>query len=141
MYRPKIWKEREREQERHVKKLNWYKKGNMKSVMFIPYTPDSTLPIFERAGISWKCQLQKSEPFVGKNCGRNNCFPCISGGKGSCRSVGINYSIYCCECEQEDGEIIIIIKFTYWRQWFSLGCSHCLLYQVCSTVVAGTPSY
>ena len=119
LYRPKTWKEREREQERHAKKLNWYKKGNMKSVMFIPYTPDSTLrklyteevrrsqlpiKIVERAGISLKRQLQKSDPFVGKNCGRNNCFPCTSGGKGSCRSVGINYSIYCCECEQEDGE-------------------------------------
>ena len=123
LYRPKTWKEREREQERHAKKLNSYKKGNMKSVMFIPYTPDSTLQklyteevrrsqlpikIVERAGISLKRQLQKSDPFVRKNCGRNNCFPCTSGGKGSCRLVGINYGIHCCECEQEDGEKVYL---------------------------------
>ena len=59
--------------------------------------------------------LQKSDTFVCKNCGRNNCFPCTSGGKGSCQSVAINYSIYCCECEQED--VWKSIPLTIGKNW------------------------
>ena len=115
LYRPKTWKAIEREQERKIKKLDWYKKGGNKSVMFVPYTPGSILQklytdevrkselpikIVERAGISLKQILQKSDPFASKNCGRFDCFVCSSEGKGSCRSVGINYNIYCCDCEE-----------------------------------------
>ena len=35
-----------------------------------------------------------------------DCFPCTSAGKGSCRSVGVNYNIVCEECEYGDGEQI-----------------------------------
>jgi len=43
LYRHKTWNTREREKERKAKKINWYKKGGNKSVMFTPYTPDSIL--------------------------------------------------------------------------------------------------
>ena len=43
LYRHKTWNYRAREQERKTKKLNWYKRGGNKSVMFIPYTPGSEL--------------------------------------------------------------------------------------------------
>ena len=46
LYRPKTWKEREREQERHAKKLNWYKKGNMKSSML--HTKLNTTEVIHR---------------------------------------------------------------------------------------------
>ena len=119
LYRHKTWNTREREQERKSKKLNWYKKGGNKSVMFIPYTPDSILQklytkevkraelpikIVEKAGVSLKRTLQKSDPFATKNCGRFDCLPCSSEGKGSCRSVGVNYDIFCCECEEKVDE-------------------------------------
>ena len=93
----------------------------MKSVVFVPFTPQSQLKklykaeiekaglpiaIVERAGISLKRQLQKSDPFKSKNCNRMDCFPCTSGGKGSCKSVGVNYNIVCEECENGDGEQI-----------------------------------
>ena len=39
-----------------------------------------------------------------ENCGRFDCLPCTSEGLGSCRSVGVNYDIYCCECEEIDDE-------------------------------------
>ena len=91
--RHKTWNTHEREKERTAKKLNWYKKGGNKSVMFIPYTPDSTLQkmyteevkraglpikIVEKAGVSLKRILQKSDPFATKNCGRFDCLPCSS---------------------------------------------------------------
>ena len=38
------------------------------------------------------------------NCGRFDCLPCTSEGSGSCRSVGVNYDIYCCDCEEIDDE-------------------------------------
>ena len=104
-----------------MKKINWYKKGGMKSVVFVPFTPQSQLKklykaeiekaglpiaIVERAGISLKRQLQKSDPFKSKNCDRRDCFPSTSGGKGSCKSVGVNYNIVCEEFENGDGEQI-----------------------------------
>ena len=121
LYRHKTWNTLAREQERKTKKQNWYKRGGNKSVMFIPYTPNSELKnlynqeikraelpikIVEKAGVSLKRILQKSDPFKSKNCGRFDCLPCTSQGSGSCRSIGVNYDIYCCECEDKDDEKI-----------------------------------
>jgi hypothetical protein len=58
----------------------------------------------EKAGVSLKRILQKSDPFGSTNCGRFDCLPCTSEGSGSCRSVGVNYDINCCDCEEIDDE-------------------------------------
>ena len=43
MYRPKMWKRKERQKAKNARKKNWYKKGGYKSVIFVPSTPDSVL--------------------------------------------------------------------------------------------------
>ena len=117
LYRPTTWRTLEREKERREKKNNWYKKGGYESVMFVPATPGSILKkryeievaksglkirIVEKAGTSLKQQLQRSDPFKPLRCDRENCFVCTSGGKGSCKTMGVNYQISCEECEEMD---------------------------------------
>ena len=119
LYRPKTWKTLEREKERKEKKNNWYKKGGYDSVMFVPATPGSVLMkkyrneveksglkirIVEKAGMSLKQQLQRSDPFKPLRCGREDCFVCTSGGKGSCKSMEVNYLISCEDCEEMESE-------------------------------------
>ena len=119
LYRPKTWKTLEREKERKEKKNNWYKKGGYDSVMFVPATPGSVLMkkyrneveksglkirIVEKAGMSLKQQLQRSDPFKPLRCGREDCFVCTSGGKGSCKAMEVNYLISCEDCEEMESE-------------------------------------
>ena len=119
LYRPKTWKKKEREEARKQKRLNWYKKGGSKSVIFVPYTLNSELQklyteevkrsqlpirVVEKAGTALKRKLQRSDPFATKNCMRQECFICSSGGTGSCQVRGINYSIFCCKCEENIDE-------------------------------------
>ena len=52
------------------------------------------MKVVERAGKSIKSQLQSSYPFKEKKC-VNNCFVCLSNGKGNCRKSNVNYEIVC----------------------------------------------
>ena len=49
------------------------------------------------------------DPFRPATCGRNDCFVCITGGKGSCQSESVNYDIDCkdCACPCYRGETAI----------------------------------
>ena len=47
----------------------------------------------ERAGDSVK-QVAKAEPLRSKGCGREECFPCSTGG-GMCEKNGAGYKIVC----------------------------------------------
>ena len=117
LYRPKSWNSQEREKQRKAKKLDWYKKGGKESLMIIPKTPGSRLlrmyqeevkksglPIYitERAGIQLKRHLQRSNPFQPERCSRSDCLICGSGGKGPCRTNGVNYTITCKDCEEDN---------------------------------------
>ena len=108
-YRPKEWRMREREDERNEKK-SWYKNCGFDSILFVPSTPEGKLKnlyqgqivksglrikVVETTGMTLKRQLQTSNPFKKKQCGREQCFVCTSGGKGDCRSEGITYEIRC----------------------------------------------
>ena len=122
LYRTKMWKQKERQKEKRKKKSNWYKRnkgGNKKnendrkeykSVLFVQPTRDSVLKrkyeeviakskcsvkVVERAGRSVRQKLQKSYPFRKDKCAVNDCFVCLSGGKGNCLRDNINYEIEC----------------------------------------------
>ena len=43
LHRPKEWRREEREQERVMKRNNWYKKGGNEAVIFVQATPKSQL--------------------------------------------------------------------------------------------------
>ena len=53
----------------------------------------------ERAGHTVKSFLQRSNPFQTPTCGKKeDCFVCSTGGKGSCRAMGVTYDIVCVPC-------------------------------------------
>ena len=138
LYRPRTWKLQEREKERKEKKLNWFKRGGDEALMIIPQTPNSLLlrmyqeeikrsglkiHVTEKGGIQLKHQLQRSNPFQRKKCERTNCLLCTSNGKGSCRSRGVNYTITCTDCEQQQGLESIYIGETS-RTPYTRGVEH-----------------
>lgn len=113
LYRPKEWKREEREQLKRQKRKDWYKKGGYRSVIFVPATPNSELrkmleedvqssgikiKIVETAGTNMKRMLQRSDPFKSRNCLKEECIVCQSGGKGRCRASNVTYRIECQEC-------------------------------------------
>lgn len=114
LYRPKGWMEKEREEAKRLKKNNWYKSSNYKSVIFVPATPSSMLKkrlqrdvnesglkikIVEKSGTSIKRILQRSDPFKEKKCSKDDCLVCSTGGSGPCSTTNVNYRIKCNECD------------------------------------------
>ena len=65
LYRPKTWRRVERQNERRMKKTNWFKnKGDM-SVVFVPATPGSELKrryetAIQQCRVGIKSMVQKS---------------------------------------------------------------------------------
>ena len=116
--RPKEWRRVEREKEKLEKKQLWFKSGGFDSVLFVPATPDSKLKnlyqreimksgfrvkVVEKVSSSLKSQLQTSNPFKPRRCGRGDCFVCTSEGTGNCNPEGITYKIECLgDCEEKD---------------------------------------
>ena len=119
LYRTKLWKKKERAKGKRMKKSNWYKKKESKkrnkndvykSLIFVQPTKGSVLKkkyeevigkskcevrVVERAGRNISQKLQKSYPFNKDKCNSQECFVCVSGGKGNCRKENINYEIEC----------------------------------------------
>ena len=118
LYRTKEWRKKERTKEKRKKKNMWYKRNKgkqqreneYKSVLFVQPTRKSALKrkyeeiikksecsirVVERAGKSICQKLQKSYPFTREKCDNNDCFVCISDGKGNCKRENVNYEIEC----------------------------------------------
>ena len=123
LYRPRSWNESERREEKSKKKNEWFQKDGEVTVLFVPPTPNSMLTkalrvvatkseikmrIAERSGTSLKRKLQRSNPFKPKNCDRDDCFICQTGGKGNCDAEGVTYNIECewCGVAVIEGEYI-----------------------------------
>ena len=58
--------------------------------------------VVEMAGQLVKAFLQRSNPFRTQFCDKEDCFVCISGGKGNCRASGVTYEISCMQCKTID---------------------------------------
>ena len=114
LHRPKHWKREEREKDKEKKKKNWFRRGGYDTVIFIQATPESKLRkmlqkdiddsdfnirVVEMAGKSVKRHLQKSDPFQGGGCERDDCPVCASQGKGRCNRNGVLYTATCQSCE------------------------------------------
>lgn len=118
IHRPKEWKRQERNDEKKLKKKNWYKRGGAESVMFVPCTPNEELKkmyekeinnsgfkikVIERSGKKIKDVLHRKDPFKNTKCNRLDCFVCNSNGKGMCNKENIKYKITCTEnCGKKD---------------------------------------
>ena len=116
IHRPKEWRRVEREKEKLEKKRSWYRNGGFDSVLFVPSTPKGRLrkayqteilqsglriKVVEKSGATLKSRLQVSNPFKSRQCNRNDCYVCTSGGTGDCGSEGVTYEI---KCESDCGD-------------------------------------
>ena len=102
------------------KSLTWHKKGGYDAPIFIPCTPGSELAkrikqleensgkqgkrsfrvrVVESSGMTFRHQLQRSDPWAGEPCGREGCFPCAAEGGGDCGRSNVTYEISCSECQ------------------------------------------
>ena len=101
----------------------WHRKGGYDVPVFVPSTPKSELAtrikhmeevsgrngqrcirfrVVETGGVSLRQMLQRSNPWAGKKCGRDDCFPCTSGDKGGeCGRSNVTYRIACVGCGEE----------------------------------------
>ena len=85
-------------------------------MIFVPATPESQLKdryvreikdagfkikVVEQSGITLKRMLQRSDPFLEKNCRNINCLVCSTGGKGSCCSTCVTYELVCQVCHHK----------------------------------------
>ena len=122
MNRPKDWMKHERMEEKQRKAKNWYKSNGFDSVVFVPMTPGNKLKhmyeneikksgirikVIERTGRTLKSQLQTSNPFKGKLCGRQDCFVCTTTGIGNCNTESITYKITCRETNCTKNKVYI----------------------------------
>ena len=113
LHRPKEWRREEREQERVIKRSNWYKKSGNEAVIFLQATPKSQLQkryqeeikrqgfkikVVEKAGVAIKKLLQRSDPFKSWKCEREDCAVCRESGRGPCDWQSVTYEIKCAEC-------------------------------------------
>jgi hypothetical protein len=116
MYRSGEWRRQHSSREKWQKQDKWYKKGGYESVIFIAATPNSTLKrqyereirsvglkikVVEQSGMTLKRELQRSDPFRDKTCGREQCMVCQNGGKGNCNAIGVTYELICGSCEHK----------------------------------------
>ena len=116
IHRPREWKKKERRLEKEKKRSNWHQKDPKQAsapLILDPtggsLTKDSKevcanfekvtgmrISVVERAGQAVK-HLAKPEPLRKTGCGRENCFPCKTGG-GNCEKSGVGYRVRCETC-------------------------------------------
>ena len=95
-------------------KHDWYKEGDTyESVLFVQATPDSDyrkkveaivkkhdmkIKVVERVGQTVKSMLQRSNPFQGNLCTREDCLICSKELPVNCRERGCVYQFSCLDC-------------------------------------------
>ena len=117
MYRSKFWNSKPRYKAKKAKKEDWYKPGGFETVFFVDATPQSKLAkecerilksidlkirVVERAGVSVKASLVKSDPFGRQSC-ENDCTICNTDQHVNCKQQSVVYRITC-EGEHEDNK-------------------------------------
>ena len=110
IHRPRNWRREERRKEKEQKRKDWYRTGGFDTVLFTAMTPNGKLKkmyeneirrsglrikVVERSGRTLKSQLQTSNPFKQRQCGREDCFICTTSNVGNCYTEGVTYSIDC----------------------------------------------
>ena len=132
LYRPRQWKEQERRKGRNLKRAAWFRPAD--SVLFLPATPDSvladrvrevvnqegrrlgvTIKVVERAGVSLKQQLVKTDLSMGGPCPQGDCTICETnpgeGGSLQHHRSGALYEGACLICPAQRGENFTAIYF------------------------------
>ena len=110
MYRSKFWNRKQRIANKREKRHKWYTKGGYETVFFVEATPASALAkrcdtilkraglkirVVEKAGMSMKRLLTKSDPFPHEKCANSNCAVCNRSDRINCKKRGVVYQINC----------------------------------------------
>ena len=122
--RPRSWNQGEREENKWRKKATWYKQGGYTTVMFCPFTPNSTLAnrwreaeargavtrgwryrVVELGGRSVRSQLCRF-PWGVPCTDPTRCMVCSTGGKGPCTTPGCTYSVQCLTCRDRGPDTV-----------------------------------
>ena len=140
--RPRSWEQDTRKKKKTEKSITWHKNGGFDVPLFVPCTPGGELAkkikeveekksgnrtvrfkVIETGGIAMKSLLQKSDPWAGGKCGKQDCFPC-KGEKsgGDCERNSVTYRIVCKTCE-ENNQVAHYIGETS-RNMYSRGKEH-----------------
>jgi hypothetical protein len=112
--RPDSFEEDARAKAKLMTKSTWFRKGNKRTVLFVPSTPDSRLAtiikatldrksqgvdwgvrIVEQGGRSLASMLETKYPVKLGPCRSHDCLPCKSGHYGVCRHTNVCYRITC----------------------------------------------
>ena len=116
MYKSRKEQYDERRAIKDTKKTNWYDKQRYDGVLFVDVTENSELKrevqrackrnkmkvkVVEKMRGTVKEELQRSNPFKNRTCGRNNCVLCRLGIDIDCRTRGCVYQIKCKECSRK----------------------------------------
>ena len=132
LYRPRQWREEERRRGRSLKGAAWFRPAD--TVLFLPATPDSvladrarkvvnqegkrlgvTVKVVERAGLSLKQQLVKTDLSLGGPCPQGDCTICETnpgeGGSLQHHRSGALYEGACLICPDERGENFTAVYF------------------------------
>ena len=122
LYRPRAWKEGERRRKKQLKKAAWFRPSD--SVLFCPVTPNSELAsrtrkvveeegrrlgvkvrVVERAGVSLKQHLVRTDLSTGAPCPQLDCVLCITnpgeGGGLKHHRSGALYTGVCTLCPND----------------------------------------
>ena len=119
MHRSREWKAKERQIAKELMGTNWHraKEDQISAPLILDPTFGTMskemkevtkkfeevtgwrVPVAERAGVRM-ASIAKAEPLRSKNCGRQDCFCCRTGG-GNCEKNGAGYRISCLNCRSE----------------------------------------
>ena len=108
MYKSRQEQYDERRKRKDIKKENWYNKERYDGIMFADVTKDGELlnevkrackrnkpkiKVVEKMHSTIKREIQRSNPFQNKNCGRKDCVLCERKMNIDCRTRGCVYEI------------------------------------------------
>ena len=122
--RSRSWNQGEREEKKWRKQATWYKQGGYTTVIFCPYTPNSTLAnrwreaeargadtrgwryrVVELGGRSVRSRLCRF-PWGVPCTDPVRCMVCSTSGRGSCTSPGCTYKVQCLACRDRGPDTV-----------------------------------
>ena len=123
LYRSKDWNKKERNENKRLKKRNWFSNDGSETVFFVDITPNEELAnmcrrtfknaglkvkVVEKTGVSIRKTLVKSDPFKTIGCGKTSCKICALGNGINCKTREVVYKLVCEGKNKDDTQCIDI---------------------------------
>ena len=116
MYRSRKEQYDDRRAAKDAKKTNWYNREKYDGVIYVDVSQNGEMmnevrkavkknklkiKVVEKMRSTLKSEIQRSNPFSDRNCGRNDCILCRLGANIDCRTRGCVYEMMCEECTRK----------------------------------------